>query len=84
MTVLQKAPAGVSRRWVLKAAPTAAAGLMLYSCAPEAVASGKNQRLNPFVEFTADGRIIITSPEAEMGQDIFTGLAKVLADEIGL
>lgn len=74
----------VSRRWLLKAAPTAAAGLMLYSCAPETAASYAAQKLNPFIEFTADGRVVLTCPEAEMGQDVFSGLTKILADEIGL
>lgn len=31
-----------------------------------------------------DNRATITSPAAEMGQDVLTGLAKILADEIGL
>ncbi|MEO0410262.1 MAG: molybdopterin cofactor-binding domain-containing protein [Pseudomonadota bacterium] len=84
MTLVQSKRSHVTRRWLLKAAPTAAAGLMLYSCAPELAAQQASRRLNPFVEFTPDGRVILTCPEAEMGQDVFTGLAKVLADEIGL
>lgn len=74
----------VTRRWLLKAAPTAAAGLMLYSCAPETEASFTPQKLSPFIEFTADGRVVLTCPEAEMGQDVYSGLTKILADEIGL
>jgi len=84
MTRQAFASTDVSRRWILKAVPSAAAGLMVLGGAAVQGAAGQNRRLNPFLEFTADGRVIITTPEAEMGQNVFTGLAKILADEIGL
>lgn len=74
----------VNRRWFLKALPTGAAGLLFAGALSDASAETAVGKLNPFIEFKANGSILLTCPEAEMGQDVFTSLAKVLADEIGL
>lgn len=47
-------------------------------------AAGEGERvLNAFVKLGTDGRVIVAIPQAEMGQGIWSGLAQILADELG-
>jgi len=41
------------------------------------------QLINAWVKIGADGRVVMAMPQAEMGQGIWSGLAQVLADELG-
>lgn len=47
-------------------------------------AAGDDERvLNAYVKLGLDGRVIVAIPQAEMGQGIWSGLAQILADELG-
>ena len=39
--------------------------------------------LNPFVGIAADGTVALTLPKSEMGQGVYTGLAMLIAEELG-
>ncbi|GGE13576.1 aldehyde dehydrogenase [Polymorphobacter glacialis] len=39
--------------------------------------------VNAWVKIGADGRVIVAVPQAEMGQGIWSGLAQIVADELG-
>jgi isoquinoline 1-oxidoreductase beta subunit len=39
--------------------------------------------INAFVKIGVDGRVTVAVPQAEMGQGIWSGLAQIVADEIG-
>jgi isoquinoline 1-oxidoreductase beta subunit len=39
--------------------------------------------LNSFVKVGVDGRVTVAVPQAEMGQGVFSGLAQIVADELG-
>jgi isoquinoline 1-oxidoreductase beta subunit len=41
------------------------------------------QIINAWVKVGTDGRVVVAMPQAEMGQGIWSGLAQVLADELG-
>ena len=41
------------------------------------------QLINAFVKIGADGRVTVAVPQAEMGQGIWSGLAQIVADELG-
>ena len=41
------------------------------------------QLLNAWVKIGLDGRVTIAAPQAEMGQGIWSGMAQILADELG-
>ena len=41
------------------------------------------QLINAFVKIGADGRVTVAVPQAEMGQGIWSGLAQIVADEMG-
>ena len=41
------------------------------------------QMINAFVKIGADGRVTVAVPQAEMGQGIWSGLAQIVADELG-
>ena len=41
------------------------------------------KKVNPFIKISADNRVTLVVGQAEMGQGISTGLAMVLADELG-
>jgi isoquinoline 1-oxidoreductase beta subunit len=43
----------------------------------------RNTRLGPFIRIATDGRIALIAPCVEMGQGSHTGLAMILADELG-
>lgn len=47
-------------------------------------AAGDDERvLNAYVKLGLDGRVVVALPQAEMGQGIWSGLAQILADELG-
>ena len=48
-----------------------------------AVVDPTMKRVNPFIKISADNRVTLVVGQAEMGQGISTGLAMVLADELG-
>ncbi len=39
--------------------------------------------LNAYLKIGLDGRVVVAVPQAEMGQGIWSGLAQILADELG-
>lgn len=39
--------------------------------------------VNSFLKIGADGRVIVAVPQAEMGQGAWSGLAQIIADELG-
>ncbi|MFZ4689916.1 MAG: molybdopterin cofactor-binding domain-containing protein [Polymorphobacter sp.] len=41
------------------------------------------QVINAFVKIGSDGRVTVAVPQAEMGQGIWSGLAQIVADEMG-
>jgi isoquinoline 1-oxidoreductase beta subunit len=48
------------------------------------LAAGKGeQTFGPFVKIARDGRITVAAPQVETGQGIWTGLAQIVADELG-
>ena len=56
----------------------------------DGVASGRGltgstfaKKVNPFIKISTDNRVTLVVGQAEMGQGISTGLAMVLADELG-
>ncbi|MEC4722831.1 molybdopterin cofactor-binding domain-containing protein [Noviherbaspirillum sp. CPCC 100848] len=75
----------LNRRQFLKAG--AAGGLMLSVGLPityaETVDSSEPARLGAFIRIGADGRVALIAPCVEMGQGSHSGLAMILADELG-
>ena len=47
------------------------------------VAGEGEQVINAFIKIGADGRVTVAVPQAEMGQGIWSGLAQIVADELG-
>ncbi len=41
------------------------------------------QVINAYVKIGADGRVTVAVPQAEMGQGIWSGIAQIVADELG-
>lgn len=73
----------VSRRWVLGTTATGV-GLLLSGYHGPALAEPTPARLSPFLALNANGAAVFYLPSAEMGQDVYTTLAKIFADEAGL
>ncbi len=83
----------LSRRIFLQSGVAASGGLLLgcqvqpqpLPAAPadvrEAMPTGPG-RFGVYVEIAPDGSISLVSPQSEMGQGVFDGLAKILADEM--
>ncbi|WP_439532958.1 molybdopterin cofactor-binding domain-containing protein [Polymorphobacter sp.] len=47
-------------------------------------AAGPDEQLiNAWVKLGLDGRVVVAVPQAEMGQGVWSGLAQILADELG-
>ena len=82
----------VGRRWVLQKALTGAAGLCLglraqSALAQSATVSGppvalSDARFSEILRITPDDRIILVPPVAEMGQNVITTLAALVAEEL--
>ena len=71
-----------TRRWVL-AAITIGSSVILSGCRTGSP-SIPRVRLGKLLALGADGSTIFYCPAAEMGQDVYTTLAKIFADELGL
>lgn len=51
---------------------------------PVSWTAGQDEHLlNAWVKIGLDGRVTIAAPQAEMGQGIWSGMAQILADELG-
>jgi len=51
---------------------------------PVSWAAAKDEQIiNAWVKIGTDGRVTIAAPQAEMGQGIWSGMAQILADELG-
>ena len=73
----------VSRRWVL-GVTTTSVGILLCRYTGFGNASHTSARVSPFLALDADGAAVFYLPSAEMGQDVYTTLSKIFADEAGL
>jgi CO/xanthine dehydrogenase Mo-binding subunit len=75
----------ISRRLFLKMALSSSGSLVLGLRHTPALANDEplaSLSLNPFVEITADNRIILMIHKSEMGQGVETALAQLLAEEL--
>ena len=73
----------ISRREFLKASAAAGGGLLIGFRFGDAKAQGASSlKPNAWVEIKADGSIILTCHRNEMGQDVTTSLAMLLAEEL--
>ncbi|MSO96610.1 MAG: xanthine dehydrogenase family protein molybdopterin-binding subunit [Rhodospirillaceae bacterium] len=65
---------------------TAAGGLTLAMTLPavrSATAKGETQTaLNAYVQITSDDRVVVVVPGVEIGQGVYTGLPKILCEEL--
>ena len=73
----------VTRRGLL-GVTASAAGMVLCWRAGAALAAINSPRISPFLALHADGKAVFYLPSAEMGQDVYTTLAKIFADEARL
>ena len=74
-----------TRRGFLKSAAATGFVLTIGVRADGALAaSGDAAMLNPFVKFDATGKVFVVVKNFEMGQGPSTGMATIIADEIGL
>jgi isoquinoline 1-oxidoreductase subunit beta len=51
---------------------------------PDAFVDGELGVLNAFVAIYTDGKVVISVPKTEMGQGIHTGIAMLVAEELGI
>ncbi|EDQ01048.1 isoquinoline 1-oxidoreductase, beta subunit, putative [Shewanella benthica KT99] len=76
-----------SRRDVLKLFGATGGGLALGASglgwSPMVMAQSAESRLNLFIAIGEDNKVYLTCHRSEMGQGIRTGIAQVLADELG-
>ncbi len=80
----------IDRRGFLKLTGLLGGGFVLAAMTPSLFAAAvedapliSNSELNAFIRVTPEGRIVIYSANAEMGQGIKTALPMVIADEMG-
>lgn len=77
----------LSRRDFVVVAGGSAAGLWLGLRPAEAATAGgtawPDAQLAAYLEIGADGRVLITNPELEVGQGVHSSLPLILADELG-
>ncbi len=80
----------IDRRGFLKLTGLLGGGFVLAAVTPSLFAAAvedapliSNAELNAFIRVTPEGKIIIYSANAEMGQGIKTALPMVIADEMG-
>jgi isoquinoline 1-oxidoreductase subunit beta len=76
-----------SRRWLLKASAASGAGLLVGFSVPGlylARAKETNPDFAPsaFLRIRRDGKIVLTIPQVEMGQGVYTSLAAIIAEEL--
>ncbi len=82
----------VGRRWLLQKAMTGAAGLCLGlrsqlpiaqgTADSSALAAPPDARFSEILRITPDDRIVLVPPVAEMGQNVITTLAALVAEEL--
>ena len=89
-TVRRASATCIDRRGFLKLTGLLGGGFVLASVVPSVLAADSdtapligNSELNAFVRVTPEGRIVIYSANAEMGQGIKTTLPMVIAEEMG-
>ena len=78
---------GISRRSFLKSSVAATCTLVIGFRADGALATTSEARvaaLNPFVKINADGVVTVVIKHVEMGQGTSTGLATLVAEELGV
>lgn len=49
----------------------------------DATLDGDGFKANAYIEITSDGRVVLTIGKSEMGQGTLTGIAQLIADELG-
>ncbi|HEX8379316.1 MAG TPA: molybdopterin cofactor-binding domain-containing protein [Allosphingosinicella sp.] len=79
---------GINRRTLLISGGAGAGLLLAWSAWPRSYSHGLRsgegeQAFNAFLKIGDDGRILVVVPQAELGQGSWTGLAQILADELG-
>jgi isoquinoline 1-oxidoreductase beta subunit len=80
---LRAAPAGLSRRAMLRAVTAAGGALMLGVGLPGRQAQAEaGFTPNAFVRIDRDGRVILTMPYVEMGQGTYTSISQLIAEEL--
>lgn len=74
---------GLSRRELLNLSLMVGGGLVLGRVWPALAEEPAALHPNPFVRVGTDGRVTIWVNKSEMGQGVLTGLAQIIADELG-
>ena len=79
---------GISRRTLLIGGGAGAGLILAWALWPRSYAhnlrAGEDERtFNAFLKIGSDGRVLVTVPQAELGQGSWTALAQILADELG-
>jgi len=77
----------LSRRSFLKASTLVGGGLMLgirFGAVEKARAAEGAFNPNAWIKVSADGVVTLVSPRNEMGQDVYTSLTMLLAEELGV
>lgn len=74
---------GLSRRELLNLSVMVGGGLVLGRIFPALAEEPAALHPNPFVRVGTDGRVTIWVNKSEMGQGVLTGLAQIIADELG-
>ncbi|MEO5640510.1 MAG: molybdopterin cofactor-binding domain-containing protein [Sphingomicrobium sp.] len=78
----------VDRRTLLIGGGAGVGLIVALAAWPRRVGSGlaagaKEAVLGPFIKIATSGRVTLASPQAETGQGTWTGLAQIVADELG-
>ena len=75
---------GVTRRELVNLSLVVGGGLVLGKLCPLEAAKGEPVlQPNPFVRIGQDGTVTVWVNKSEMGQGVLTGLAQIVADELG-
>lgn len=85
--MISPAAFNVTRRGVLGVTASAAGMVLSWRAGAALAATGaaiNSPRISPFLALHADGKAVFYLPSAEMGQDVYTTLAKIFADEARL
>lgn len=75
----------LSRRQLLLSGAATIFGLGIGACSKSSTrrAAQSDVVISSFVTISANNTVVITVPDIEMGQNIFTTLSKIIADELG-
>ncbi|CAM3391595.1 xanthine dehydrogenase family protein molybdopterin-binding subunit [Zobellia roscoffensis] len=78
---------GLSRRNFIQISSLSATGILLglgvTSCGPDGKEVAGSWQPSVYLRIDSEGKVIITAHRSEMGQGIRTGLAMIVADELG-